>query len=276
MRNLFRFLYSYHLVFLFIILELTALLLIAGKNDFQRAALQQAAHSVTARYYTRLNKFREYLTLRDTNQKLSEENTRLLERLANLSVLHNTDSLQWQNDTTFRQSYACIPARVINASVNKQRNYLTLDKGSDEGIAPEMAVIGSQGVVGIVVGTSRHYSTVMPLLHRDMNLSVRFLKNQYFGALSWPGTHTRTGLLHDIPLHVPVAVGDTIVTSRFSTMFPEGIPVGYVASFDSTDGNFYTIRVHLATEFQQIHHVSVVNDLTKQERDSLELNLPKP
>lgn len=276
MRNLFRFLYSYHLVFLFFLLEFFALFLIAGNNDYQRAVIENSAQSVTARYYIRLNKIREFLTLRETNQRLSDENTRLLEKLTNINAQYLQDSAQWVKDTTYAQSYHCIPARVVNTSVNKQRNYLTINKGSADGIEPEMAVIGSQGAVGIVVGVSAHYATVMSLLHLDVTLSVRFQKNQYFGSLSWPGISAREAVLRDIPLHVPVEIGDTLITSQFSTMFPEGILVGFVKSFDNNDGNFYTIHVTLATEFQQIHHVSVVKDLLKAERDALELKTLKP
>jgi rod shape-determining protein MreC len=176
--------------------------------------------------------------------------------------------LQKGNDEHLK--YAYISARIISNSVNQQQNYLTLDKGSEDGIRPDMGIISAGGVAGIITNVSPSYSTGLSLLNTRWNVSAKLSKNNYFGSLVWDGKNYREALLNEIPFHVDVAVGDTIVTSGFSSFFPEGITLGTVESFAKPGGDsFYTIRVKLSVDFKSLSYVEVIENNKKAEIDAI-------
>ena len=174
------------------------------------------------------------------------------------------------NDSTGLQQYEYISARVINNSVTRVNNYITLDKGSMQGIRPEMAVMGSNGVVGIVKDVSEHFSTVISLLHSSTKISSKIKKNDYFGSTVWDGDSPQFARLLDIPSHAQVTVGDTIVTSSYSGIFTRDIFVGTVSELGTTGESFKEIKLRLSTDFQKLSYVYVVRNLMKSERDTLE------
>jgi rod shape-determining protein MreC len=159
---------------------------------------------------------------------------------------------------------------VINNSINKQFNFITLNKGSLHGIEPEMAVIAPDGVVGVVYATSGNYSTIIPMINRNFRLSAKIRKNGYFGSLSWAGSGYQKTILEEIPFHVDVQHGDTIVTSGYSAIFPEGIIVGTINEFEAREGNFYTISVDIAVDYKNLLHVNVIRNLLQEEQRELE------
>jgi rod shape-determining protein MreC len=201
---------------------------------------------------------------------LNRENARLKNLLAE-SFKETIDSSFIYNDSLYQQQYIYRTAKIINNSVNKQLNYITLNKGSLHGIEPEMAVVSVDGVVGVVKSVSNNYSTVISLLNNRLKVSAKFKKNDYFGSLSWDGVDYRKAKLYDIPFHVKVSVGDTIVTSSYSAVFPEGIVMGTVDEvIPSSGGNFQEIKVLLSNDFRSLSYVKVVGDLLKEERIILE------
>jgi rod shape-determining protein MreC len=170
--------------------------------------------------------------------------------------------------------YKFIPARVINNTVNKQYNYFTLNKGSRQGIMPDQGIIAENGVVGVINNVSDSYSTGISLLNKRLKISAKIKKNNYFGSISWEGPSYRYVQLNEIPPHVEVAYGDTIVTSGSSTYFPEGIMIGTVESCEIKGGDsFYTIRVKLAVDFKSITFVNVIQNYDKAEIMMLESRL---
>jgi rod shape-determining protein MreC len=175
--------------------------------------------------------------------------------------------------TTTGRKYTYTQARIINNSVNRQYNYITLNRGKNHGIRPEMAVISSQGIVGMVYSASGNFSTVISVLNRDFRLSAKIKKNNYFGSLSWDGNNPRTAILSEIPYHVNIQKGDTIVTSGYSTIFPEGILVGTVTSFEVEESNFFRIEVELSVDFNQLNWVYVIRNLLEEEQNHLEETL---
>jgi rod shape-determining protein MreC len=211
-----------------------------------------------------VNYVNEYIKLKATNKNLANENARLRSLLPDAyyesGILKNTVS-----DTIKHQQYSFIVSKVINNSMTRRNNYLTLDKGSLQGIKPEMGVITSQGVVGIVKNVSTHYSTVMSMLHKDIRISARFKNNNYFGSLAWEGTDPTLAVLKDIAKHVSFKAGDTVVTTTYSAVFPENILIGTVASFDIKPGeNFYNIQIKLSTNFSNLTYVYIVNNVLKE------------
>jgi rod shape-determining protein MreC len=227
------------------------------------------SQSVQGLFSENLGGIRQYLALSQTNMELSRENTLLRNQLDELERQHE-DSPVLRRDSIPGRMFSYIPASVINVSTNKQFNFITLNKGRLHGIEPEMAVISTEGVVGIVYQVSGNYSTVIPLINRDFRLSSKIRRNGYYGSLSWPGEDYRQAILEEIPFHVEIRPTDTIVTSGFSAIFPEGIPVGTVRDYVVIEGNFYTITVDIEVDYKKLYHVNVVQNLLREEQLELE------
>jgi len=173
-------------------------------------------------------------------------------------------------DTLQNQQYIYIAATVVNQTVNRQKNYITLNRGTRHGITAGMAVTGSGGIIGIVVGASPNYCVVMSALNLDFRLSARFRNNGYYGSLVWEGQNRELAALREVPHHVIVAEGDTVETSGFSAIFPAGLMVGTVASVNSETGDFLNITVKLSTDFNKLHNVYIIGNLLKEEQENLE------
>ncbi len=272
MRNLLRFLLKYHLVILFLILESLALVIFIQRNGFQRSRFLNFTDALTGSYEEKVGNLRSYFRLHEINQQLSTENIRLKNEL---QLAYQSDEIFFYSveDSVRGQRYYYTPARVINNSINKQRNFLTLDKGSLDGIKPEDGVICSQGLVGVVYRVSPHYSIVLSLLNLDFRVSAKLKKNDYYGSLFWEGTDYQTATLTEIPHHVDVSQGDTIITSGYSAIFPEGVLIGLVDQVNRKGGDFLEIRVALATDFKNLSYVQVVANLRKEEREQIEKNM---
>ena len=269
MRSLIRFFHKHHMLFIFLVLEVTAVFLLLQNNYVPRIAFVKATNVISGSIYEQISNWRDYLHLREQNRQLQEENTKLRSMLPEAFYMTNTSRV-FDVDTNQLRQYVYRPAKVVNNTINKQYNYITLDRGRNEGIAMGMAVVGSEGIVGIVYGVSDHFATVLSVINRDFRVSAKFRKNNFFGSLSWNGRSYRYATLNEISLHAPVSKGDTLVVSGFSESFPEGVMVGVVDKVEQKDGSFYTIHVLLSTDFRKLHFVTVVEDLMKTEKQNLE------
>jgi rod shape-determining protein MreC len=271
MRNLLKLLYAYNNLILFVLLEGLAIFLIAENNYFQGTKLTQFSESVSGSFYKKIDNFKVYFSLKETNLILAKENVELKNKLASIRTIikEKKDTLI---DTLYKQRYTYFSAKVINNSINKQYNYITLNKGAKDGIKPDMAVISPDGIVGIVIGVSQNFSTVLSVLNRDLTVDTKF-KNSSFqstdhGPLNWNGINPDICLLTGILFHVKVKVGDTLVVNN-SHSFPEGIPVGIVKEFELKSDK-YIIKVKLANDFRRLNYVSVVDNLMRKEQKDLE------
>lgn len=241
-------------------------------NKYHNASFFHSANKVTARIYEGVNYIQEYIHLKTNNENLAKENALLRSNLPG-AFYDNTITIRHVYDTLHIQQYAYVTARVINNSVNKRNNYLTLDRGSIHGIKPEMGVIASTGVIGIVKDVSPHYCTVMSILHKDIRISTRLKKSTYFGSLEWNGSDPQEATLRQVTTSTKIAKGDTLVTTTYSSVFPEGILVGTVKDFTIKPGDsFYTINVLLSTDFRSLSFVYIINNLMKGEQLKLEQN----
>lgn len=221
-----------------------------------------------------VNYVREYVRLKDNNRELAEENARLRSEIQSAFYEEGSSRIT-VTDSARTQQYTYITARVINNTLNRRNNYLTLDKGSLQGVRPEMGVIAPNGVVGIVQHVSEHYCTVMSLLHSKTRVSAMIKRNGFFGSLVWDGESPSSGTLNEIDKTVPVMKGDTIVTTSFSAIFPSGIMLGVVSESKLNPGsNFHEINVHLSTPFRNLSNVYIVDNLLKGERNNLEAKNP--
>ena len=269
MQNLLRFLLRYHFLLLFILIEFFSIFLLVNNNNYQNSKFVDFTRNVSGTFYQKVMNLQNYLNLREKNEKLVQENVQLRNYIES-RLATGKDTFKTFTDSLYNQQYQYIDARVINNSVNKQHNYLTLNKGAQDGIQPDMGVIARDGIVGVVRGVSEHFSTVISLLNNELRISARHKNSGYFGSLNWNGQDYRFVELRDIPLHTRLSKGDTIQTSGYSTIFPEGILIGFVESWKEQGGSFYEVRVQLSTDFKKISEVYVIKNIFKEEQQQLE------
>jgi rod shape-determining protein MreC len=257
---------------MFLVLEAISLVLMVSFNNYQRVTFINSSNNLAGTIYDEFSSLDDYFSLSRTNARLAAENASLRKQLQQQLMLHE----QYQGaipDTVDAPEYIFTSARVISNSVNKQFNYISLNKGSRQGIKPDMGIISSDGVVGVITNVSRNYSTGLSLLNKRLSIPAKITKNNNFGALMWDGEHFNTADLKEIPFHVMVNVGDTVVTSGYSNIFPEGIMIGTIKSYDVESGtNFYNIKVELSTKFKTLKYVDVVRNTKRAEQLNLEKN----
>jgi rod shape-determining protein MreC len=269
MRSLLNFLARYNNLIIFLILEGITLYLLTTGNNYHNTRVVNSIRGVTLGIEERMTNIRNYLILKDINVSLASENTALKNTIERMTRKDN--SLFFSvSDSIFRQQYVYTAAEVINNSINRQKNFFTLNKGERQGIKVNMAVISGNAVTGVITGCSENYSVAMSLLNLDFKLSVRIKSNGYFGSLSWDGRDYRRAILNEIPQHVLVNMGDTIETTGYSAIFPEGVVVGTVSDYEKVGGDFYKITVSLITDFKKLHFVDIIGSLKKTEQLELE------
>ena len=272
MKEIIKLILKYHFTIIFILLEAISFSLIVQHNNYQRTVF--SGRTATFYYYISsfISDIDNYFSLRETNEKLVAENTNLKNTIEGFkSAGYGQGNNALVTDSSFFDvDYQYQSAQMINSSFNKTKNYITLDKGSSDGVSKEMAVCSREGVVGIIQNTSRHYARVLPLINTNLRVSAKLKKNGYYGSLQWDGNDYRYSYLNDIPFHVDVTQGDTIVTSGFSSIFPEGELIGFVETVNKETANFLSIKVKLAVDFKKISDVYVVANLNKSEKLQLE------
>ena len=266
MYNLQRFILKHHFVILFILLEVISILLLARSQNFHRNRMVNTTNDAIGKIYEWSSDVGNYFRLNTANEQLAEENAMLRRQL---SIVHDTASCVFdvnEGDTL----YEYIPAQVVNNSTNQVNNYIIINKGARDGIERDMSVISTDGIVGVVTDVSRHYASIMSLLHSKSIVGVRFKNNQEIAGLKWQTNNYRYGMVEDIPTHIVLQKGDTIVTSSHSNIFPEDLMVGTVEEFYPTAVDALNkAKIRYATDFSTLRHVYVIKDLHKPELDSL-------
>jgi len=274
-RNVFLFVRRYFNFLIFIIMQAVALYMLFHYNKFHEAAFMGVASEVTGKISKQYNTVEYYFQLQKTNALLIEENKKLRNLLkddflpADTTTEMVVDSIKVDSLEQYRR-YLYFPAKVINNSVTSQTNYLTISRGTRQGITKDMAVVSPAGVVGTVVNVSANMATVMSLLHRQSRISASLLKTGETGSVEWDGKDPQVLTFRNIPKSAQAKKGDTVVTSRYST-FPPGQPVGVIAEIGSQEGsNFYLMKIKPSTNFFNIQFVYAVKNLQKEEQDALE------
>ncbi|MBI4932182.1 MAG: rod shape-determining protein MreC [Bacteroidetes bacterium] len=272
MRNLILFLTRNYYIILFLFLESFSVYLVIQNNHFQRAHFLNSSNAIAGNIYETYSGFTDYFGLKQENKKLAEENVILRNQLSK-SFMHQSNTPVSVKDSLLKQQYFYLIAKVVNNSTNRRKNYLTLNVGSKLGVKKEMAVISSDGIVGIVRDVSDNFCSVMSLLHENTRITVNIKKFGENAILTWSGNDEWHAEMERIPSHLELAKGDTIVTSSYSSIFPEGIMVGTVEEFEKIAGNtFYDVTIKLSTDFNRLLYVNIVNNLMKEEQTTLEKN----
>ncbi len=267
MRSLFRLLIKNYPFLLFLALEVISVVFIINYNSFQRASFLNSSNAVTATLYNSYTSVVQYFHLSKVNADLSAENAQLRNMLDLYADVAIDSTLDINNRDT---SFNFISAKVINNSVNRQQNYITLNKGRKDGISPDQGIISSNGIVGIITNVSESYAMGLSVLNPRWSVSAKLKKSGYYGSLTWNGKDYRHVDLNEIPFHVDLAVGDTVITSGYSSVFPEGILVGTIAAFNRPEGeNYYTIDVLLSADLKSVAYVEVIDNTGMQELRTL-------
>lgn len=275
MRKLFAFLIKYSVVILFLILEIISFSLIVKNNDYQKSVFFSSSNTVLASVYELGNSTVEFFYLKSANEGLANENIFLKNQVVELQnkllAVSKEDTINYQLKISPDREITYILAKVINNSINKTRNYITLNKGFRDGIRQDMGVISEDGVVGFISNVSEKFSVVLPVLNPKFTIITRFKRNDYTGPINWQGGDYRYVKLNDIARHVEFSLGDSLVTSGYTKSFPEGIPVGTVDDFNIGEGDtYYNIRVKLAANFRTLSYLKVISYVNFEEQTNLE------
>ncbi|MCX6204685.1 MAG: rod shape-determining protein MreC [Bacteroidetes bacterium] len=276
MKNIFLFIQRNFTFLSFLLLEIACIVLLSNSSKTHQVFFSSASNQITGKFDKQYNNWRYYFSLKETNAQLVAENARLRNLLPN-NFQAIDESKKILIDSTVRDSlgkirkFTLFPAKVIGNTVTLQTNYLTLERGSLQGIKKGMAVIGSDGIVGVVVLVSENNARVMSLLHRNSRVSAMLKKDNISGSIEWDGADPNFLLLKNIPKSAKVAKGDSVLTSTYSANFPSHLLIGTVNSVvvDATS-NFYTLKIKTATNFFSIQYVYIVENLRYAEQTAIE------
>ncbi|WP_426490285.1 rod shape-determining protein MreC [Hymenobacter sp. 102] len=295
MNNLLNFLFRYRGILVFAMLEVVSLYLLVRNSSYQRAAFFNSANAYVGQVLDWRTQVQEYFRLVDVNRELMNENARLRQQLyppdlsrrqadslpvskdsvtqARLALLGRPDSLLLglRQLAAHDPDYPLIPARVVSSTQRRVDNYLTLNVGTVNGIKPGMGVVSAEGVVGRVKVASEHYTTITSVLHSKTAISARIQRDGTIGTIRWLGDDPTHVLLDNVPRQNKLVRGDTVVTSGYNAVFPEGVRIGTIESFvKEPDKNFWTVQVRLAVDFSRLTYVYLVTSRPKAERDTVE------
>jgi rod shape-determining protein MreC len=269
MRYLFYLLRKQYFYFLFLFLEIISLVLLFNYNSYQNSEFAAFSNNISGFFLNISSSISEYFSLRQKNEMLSEDNAKLHSSQSGAFYKTDTNTFYY-NDSLYQRQYKYITAAVIANTVNKRNNFIMLNKGRRQGIDNHMGVIIGNRIVGQVVSVSEHFSWVMSMLNKESRISGKFKKNDQLVNIEWNGENYRVGDVKEIPKHVKIEPGDTIITSGNSDIFPEGLLIGTIRDFVvATDENFNTATIFFSTDFNSLSFVEVVIDMMRREKEEL-------
>ena len=268
MQQIFNFIYKNSNRLLFLLLIITSLVLTIQSHSFHRSKVISSANFLSGGVYERINKVSEYLSLKTQNEILAEENAKLKSLLFNLkdsTLIPKIDSIRGVNKTNI------IVSNVIHNSYNVYENYLTINSGEVDGVKPDMGVINSNGIVGIIDKTSKNYATIVSILNKKSQINAKVKKTNHFGSLIWNGKSTGFVQLIDVPRLASIRKGDTIVTGGQSVIFPENINIGTIDKiYIDNQTNYYTLNIKLFNDMTNLGHVYIIKSKDREEIINLE------
>ena len=269
MLRILQFLYRIRAFILFVFLEVLAIALIVSNNSPQGAAFFNSSNQLVGNVLKKQADIVQFFSLADANEALTEENAQIMGRL--IAFQSKPDSMPITLDSAMEASYEFRGARVIANSLRFSQNYLTLNKGSKHGIKPGMGVFNSEGVVGRVKSVSENYSVAFSLLNTGLMISSTIKSSEVLSSVQWDGANSSEAKLLYVPRHVTTQAGDSVITSGFNAVFPEGILIGIISKVepDKKDPNYLDLTVKLSTDFSRLTYVYLVENTKFNELDSL-------
>ena len=270
MRRIIYLIKKFRYFLLFIILEILAFIIIIQDHSYHQSKFVNSANFFTGGLYNKANSINEFFHLRKDNQLLSEENARLKNLLGKRENTYALDSFTVIDTSQYFQKYDYSVAKIINNNYTKRNNFITLNKGAKHGLTPDLGVVNSKGIIGVIKNVSANYATVLSILNSNSNINVRLKNSNHFGTLVWDGKDYNITQVIDIPRQAVVKAGDTIVTGGKSAIFPEGIEVGVVKDFKYAQNKYQIINILLFNDMSAIGEVQIVKNLHKDEQVTLE------
>lgn len=269
MLSIFQFLYRIRAFIFFIFLEVLAIWMIVANNSPQGAAFFNSTNEMVGSLLNKQAKVTQYFFLTEINDELKAENLEIMSQL--IALQSKVDSVPIKLDSTLESNYQFIGARVISNSLRFAQNYITLNKGALEGVKPGMGVFNSEGAVGRIKSVSEHFSVAFSLLNTGLLVSSKIKNLDVFGSVKWNGDKASEAKLLYIPRHVKTQEGDSLITSGFNAVFPEGILIGVITKIepDKKDSNYLDITLNLSADFSKLSYVYLVENTRFQELDSL-------
>lgn len=269
MLRILQFLYSLRAFLLFLLLELVAIWLIVSNNSPQGAAFFNSSNAVFGSVLKTQSDISGFLDLADANEDLLEQNARLLSQLEGIKP--SRDSISYEPlDSAFVAKHDYKSARVVAQTLRFAQNHLTLDKGESDGVKPGMGVFNHSGIVGRIKSVSENYSVAISVLNTGLLISSKIKSSEVYGSINWDGQNTKEAKMLYVPRHVKTQAGDTVVTSGYNAIFPEGLAVGIIKKVEQGDDqNYLNIVVELSTDFSKINYVYLVENTQIEELDSL-------
>lgn len=273
MRNIIAFFVKYGYWFLFAAYMAVSCIWLVSERRFQQSVYLTSANAVTSAFYEVSSNITGYFNLKSINEQLQSRNSSLENEVLNLRAQIEDYKTMLPGDTTFStpvKRFDYVMAAVINNSTSKPANFFTINRGSRDGIVPGMGVVNHSGVVGIVNVTGRNTARVISLLNETQHFSIKVKGTNSVGTLQWRVGNPQIAYAEEMPRHISYHVGDTIVTSGYSSTFPAGIPVGVIlGQVRSADDNFLSLKLRLLPDFSDLSTVRVIKDSFKNEIDSL-------
>jgi rod shape-determining protein MreC len=265
MKKIIDFFIKYANTFLFLALEVLAIFMLIGYNNYQSSKFISETTEISGRWYKMTNGMSQYFHLRENNLELSRENAEL-KAIINKNWKDAEVRFRPYGNPSLVQEFDFIPAHVLNSSVNDIANRILIDQGELNGVEIDMGVISAEGVVGKVMGISKHYAVVMPIINKSFSSSGKLANTNYFGTIEWDGKDYRQAILNDIPSHVNIAKGDRILSRFGSGTYPEGELIGTISSWEVLPGDeFYTIYFDLAVDYRKVNEVKIVKHILQTE-----------
>jgi rod shape-determining protein MreC len=272
MKQIIKFIEKYRYFILFLILEFFAFFFTIQTHSYHRSKFVNSANSITGGFYSKIGEVNDFFYLKSENQRLLEENTTLKNILSLESIDIDSISKQVLDSTKQFRRYGYSSAKIISNNYTNQNNFLLINKGFKNGISAEMAVVNSKGIIGVTKSVSKYNATIISVLNGYSQINTKIKGNDHFGTLSWDGKDYRTLQLKDLPRQAQIKVGDTIITGGKSTIFPEGILVGVVKSFEISNKIFKNIDITLFNDMSSISNVNIITNLHKEDILKLETN----
>ena len=273
MNNLLKFFLRHSSWFVFIFYVVISCVLLFQTNTYQQSVYLTSANAVSSAVYNGISSISSYFNLKDINEDLQSRNALLEMEVVDLRNQVNNYRMQIPDTSSIQPAlrpYSFVVAHVISNSISQTYNYITINRGSAEGIEPEMGVVDQNGVVGMVNVVGKHSARVISLLNPHMRLSCKVKNSDFFGSMVWDGKDPEYAILQQLPKHARFVKGDTIITSGYSAVFPEGIIVGtIVSSVKELSDNFVSLKIKLSTNFTQLSTVRAIKNQNKAEFDAI-------
>jgi len=264
MRNLFSLIWKNQFLVLFVLLEVFSLILLSRSYSYHGSITYNATSDISGNIFSVYSGVTDYFSLKKENSILAEENAMLKNRLKSSFLV--TDTNYVYRDSLFQY----IPVKVVSNSVSRRNNFIMVNKGRKHGIKKEMGVVSPNGIVGVIIGVSKNYSTIMSMLHQNMRISGRIKKSGQLVNVIWDNNDYLFGTVIDIPSHIRLLSGDTIITSGNSLIFSEGIIIGTIDSHEQDNNKKLSVaKLRYTTDFTSLSHIYIINNLMSMEQDSL-------